>query len=112
MSRRRRTGIGRFLPWSGIIGGFVGIAVVHQWGSAGLFNDCARYSPAVMAGVLGVGLLCIGIGAMGSIGVAYHSHETPERRFIALVSLGCAALFAVAILLPGTAGAINPICGG
>ena len=48
---------------------------------------------------------------MGSIGVAYHGHETPKRRFIALVSLGCAILFAVAILLPGTAGTINPICG-
>ena len=66
----------------------------------------------MIAGVLGLGLLCIGIGAMGSIGVAYHSHESPERRFIALVSLGCAILFTVAILLPGTAGTINPICGG
>ena len=48
---------------------------------------------------------------MGSIGVAYHGYETPKRRFIALVSLGCAILFAVAILVPGTAGTINPICG-
>ena len=112
MSRRRRTGIGRFLPWSGIVGGFVGIAVGHQWGSAGLFNDCARYSSAGMARVLGLGLLCIGIGAMGSIEVAYRSHETPERRFIALVSLGCAALFAVAMLLPGTSRTIKPICEG
>jgi uncharacterized membrane protein len=109
---RRQTLVAGFLPWAGLTGAFLGLAIVHQWGSDGVFDDCTRYPGGAVLMIMLLGLALALGGAFGSLRIARRDHESVSRRFIALVSLGSAALFALAMVLPGIASLIIPQCFG
>ena len=101
-----------FLPWSGLCASFLGFAVVHQWGSDGVFDSCGNHgSPAILPIVL-LGLGIAGAGALGSLRIVRRTGESVPRRFIGMVSLAAAALFALAMLLPAIASLLIPRCFG
>jgi hypothetical protein len=98
------------MPWAGLIAGFAGIALVHQFGSEGMFDDCGVVSPLPLLLVAVVGLaLAIG-GGLASLAVFRGKAETPVRKLIAAISLGAAGLFCFAILLPMIASLMLPPC--
>ena len=106
----RRTPLAHFLPWAGLIGSFTGLALVHQWGSDGNFDGCWSYSSASIGLILLAGLLVSGLGAFSSLLALREDQADAPRRFIAYLSLGCAALFAVAMTLPFVASLLIPAC--
>jgi hypothetical protein len=99
-----------FLPWSGLASAFLGLAIYHQWGSDGIFDDCGSYPPPAIGLILLVALLLAGLGALGSLSVARDDLDSVPRRFIAMVSVGAAALFCVAMILPFVASLLIPKC--
>lgn len=100
----------RFMPWSGLALGTLGVGLAHQIGSDATFQDCQFGSPAVViAGVL-IGLLLVALGALGSWRVCEAEAETPARKLVALVSVMACALFALAIVLPLIASVVIPRC--
>ena len=100
----------QFMPWAGLVTGLVGAGLVHQIGSEGMFNDCAAVSPVPILIVSLLGLVLTGAGAFGSWKVYRDKAEGSSRRLIATVSLGLAALFVMAILLPVIAALVIPQC--
>ena len=107
--KRMRALVDAFRPWAGLVVGLLALAVVHQFGSDGAFNDCQAVSPGPLLIVAFVGLLvCLGSGfaswrsARGS--------DSEARRVIATVSVGSAALFVFAILLAAIAALVLPPC--
>lgn len=101
---------GGFLPWAGLAAAFLGLAIYHQWGSDGVFDDCGSYPTPALGLILLFALLLAGLGAFGSLGVARNSQDSVPRRFIAMVSVGAAALFCVAMILPFIASLLIPKC--
>lgn len=98
-----------FLPWAGLVIGLPALAIVHQVGSEGTFNDCRAASPGPILAVALVGLLvCLaaGLGSWRSIGRS----NRPSRRLIGTISVGSAGLFAFAILLAMIAALVLPPC--
>ena len=75
-----------------------------------MFNDCAAVSPGPILLVSLLGLALTAAGAVGSWRVYKRKREESSRRLIAMVSLGMAALFAMAILLPVVASLVIPPC--
>jgi hypothetical protein len=100
----------QFMPWSGLIAGFIGAAAVHQIGSEGQFNDCGQVDAPVIWLVGLVGLALVAAGAFGSWRVFHKKGEGESRRLISGVSLGMAALFAMTIALPMVASLMIPRC--
>jgi hypothetical protein len=101
---------GMLVPWAGLVIGLVAAGFVHQFGAQGMFNDCRTVSPGPLLIVSLVGLLAsIGAG-VASIGPA--RSETGARRVVAVISVGMAALFVFAIVLPMIAALILPPCFG
>ena len=100
----------QFMPWSGLVAGLVGAGLAHQVGSEGMFNDCAVASPVPILLVSLVGLALTAAGAFGSWRVYREDSEGSSRRLIATISLGLAALFAMAIILPVVATLVIPRC--
>lgn len=99
-----------FLPWAGLVAGTIGAALAHQFGSEGTFDDCAAISPVPLLVVSLIGLAFAIAGGVGSWGVLRDESEGPARRVIATVSVGAAALFIFAILLPMVASLVIPPC--
>ena len=100
----------QFMPWAGLVAGLVGAGLVHQLGSQGMFNDCNTVSPIPILIVSLLGLALTAAGAVGSWRVYRHKDEGQSRHLIATMSLGMAALFAMAILLPVIAALVIPRC--
>lgn len=100
----------QFVPWAGLVAGLVGAALVHQIGSEGQFNDCGEVDAAAIWLVGALGLALVAAGALGSWRVFRKKGELESRRLISTVSLGMAALFAMAILLPMIAALMIPRC--
>ena len=100
----------RFTPWSGLALGTVGAGLAHQIGSESTFQDCHFSSPliVILAGILG--LILVGLGALGSWRVYSTGEETPARRIVAVVGLMACALYALAIILPVIASLVIPRC--
>ena len=107
MNRRQMADEAR--PWGGLIGGFAGLALAHQVGSDATFNNCTTGSPGIVILVILLGLALIGGGSLFSWRVFRRDAEGPARKFIAILSLGCAALFALAIL-PLISALVIPRC--
>lgn len=100
----------QLLPWTGLIFGIAAVAFVHQFGSDSVFDDCRSASPGpvLVAAVVGL-LLCVisGFASWRCLGSG-----SEARRVVAAISVGCAALFAFAILFPMIAALILPPCFG
>lgn len=111
MSGARQLGA-EFLPWSGLAASFTGFAIVHQWGSDGVFDSCGNHGSVVNALILSLGLVIVAVGVLGSWRIIRHRGETPPRRFIAMISTGAAALFTLAMTLPTIASLLIPRCFG
>lgn len=101
-----------FLPWAGLAAAFTGFAIVHQWGSDGVFDSCGNHGSVVNALILLFGLAILGAGVLGSLRIVRHRGESQARRFIAMMSLGAAALFTLAMTLPTIASLLIPRCFG
>ena len=101
---------GMLVPWAGLVIGLVAAGLVHQFGAEGTFNDCRTVSPGPLLVVSIVGLLASTGAGVTSMGPA--RSETGARRVIAVISVGMAALFAFAIILPMIAALILPPCFG
>jgi hypothetical protein len=99
-----------FMPWSGLALGTTGYFLAHQLGSDSTFQDCRVGSPMMVIIALIVGLLIIGLGALGSWRVYGGDGETHSRRLVAIVSLLACALYAMGVVLPFIASLVIPRC--
>ena len=100
----------QFAPWSGLVVGLAGTGLVHQFGSEATFNHCAAASPVpILIGSI-VGIVVTFAAALESWRVARNSSEGPSRRLVGIVSVGTAALFVMAMLLPMIASLVIPQC--
>jgi hypothetical protein len=99
-----------FMPWAGLVAGTIGAGIAHQFGSEGTFNSCIGISPVPLLIVSAICLLLIAVGGLESWRVVRGDAETPARKIVAIISLGCVALFVLAILLPMVASLVIPPC--
>lgn len=99
-----------FMPWAGLTAGLIGGALAHQFGSEGMFDNCAVVSPAPLLLVSIACLVLVVAGGLESWRVLRGDSETPARKVVAVVSVGCVALFAMAIVLPMFASLMLPPC--
>jgi hypothetical protein len=100
-----------FRPWAGLVVGVVSVAFVHQFGSDGTFDKCAAIAPGPLLAVAAIGLLACAISGL----VSWRSMEGEadlSRRVVAVISVGCATLFGLAILFPMIAALVLPPCFG
>ena len=99
-----------FMPWAGLVAGTIGGALAHQFGSEDVFNSCRAISPVPLLIVCVVSLLLVVAGGWESWRVVRADAETPARKIVGIISVGCIALFAMAILLPMVASLVIPPC--
>ena len=98
------------MPWAGLGGGILGAGIAHQFGSQGVFDDCATISPLPLLGVAVLCLVLVTGAGVESWRVVRADAETPARRLVAMISVGCVGLFAIAIILPMIAALMLPPC--
>ncbi len=99
-----------FLPWAGLVFGFLGWWLAHEFGYAASFDSCEHSAPLP---VICVTLLCIAAaigGAWASSAILRGQGEGTARRVIATISVGIVGLFVLAMLLPVIATLILPPC--
>ena len=98
------------MPWAALALGTIGYFLAHQIGSDSTFQDCRIGSPLIV--ILGtlLGLLVIGLGAIGSWRVYAAEAEGPARRLVAVVGLLACALYAMGVILPFIASLVIPRC--
>lgn len=108
MKRSERL-IAGIMPWAGLVIGVLAVATVHQFGSDRTFNNCAGNAPLpiIVAAVLGIAA-CVAAGLTSWR--AYRSTDDLARRVFATISIGCACVFGLAILLPVIADLVLPPC--
>ena len=99
-----------FMPWAGLALGTTGYFLAHQIGSDSTFQDCRVGSPMMVTLGTILGLMVIGLGALGSWGVYAAESETPARKLIAIVGLLACALYVMGIVLPLIAALLIPQC--
>lgn len=99
-----------FMPWSGLALGTSGFFIAHQLGSDSTFQDCRVGSPLIVTIGTIVGLIIIGLGALGSWRVYAGEGEGQARKLVAAVGLMGCALYAIAVVLPLLAALIIPRC--
>lgn len=100
----------RFMPWAGLVLGTFGAGFAHQLGAASTFQDCHLGSPLIVVIGVVVGLILVGLGALGSWRVYAATDNVPSRRMIAAVSLMACGIYAVALILPFIASLVIPRC--
>jgi len=97
------------MPWAGLVLGTLAAGFVHQFGSDSTFDKCHAVVPVPVLLVAAAGLLiCIlaGLASWRSL----RGEDELARRVVAIISVGCAALFSLAILLPMIAALVLPPC--
>ena len=99
-----------FRPWAGLIIGVLGVAIAHQFGADGEFDDCQRFAPAPLLIVAAVCMLSVLAGAWISVAVVRDGSASSTGKVVATISTGFALLASFAILLPMAASAILPPC--
>jgi len=101
-------------PWAGFLLGALGLILTHQVGSDSNHDYCLGSGAPLIIVVASIGLALAGSGAFLSwkLWQRGEHHETATRRFIALVSMMAAAVFAFAITLPMIAALMIPRCFG
>lgn len=100
----------RFMPWAGLALGTLGAGLAHQIGAEATFQDCKFSSPLIVILAALLGLVIVGLGAIGSWRVYAGEGEGPARRMIAIVSLMSCGIYALAIVLPLIASLVIPRC--
>jgi len=106
---KRGSFLSRFAPWAGLAIGVLAVAIVHQFGSDSVFDDCRRNSPAPVLAVASVGLLICLLSGFASWRSIRDDPEEP-RRLIGMMSAGSAAFFSFAIILAMIAAVALPPC--
>lgn len=101
---------GLLAPWAGLVVGVVAAGTTHQFGAAGTFDHCQAISPVPLVIVAFVGIVVTAAAALASWGVLRASSEPQGRRVVAAVSVGAAALFILAMILPIVAALVIPPC--
>jgi len=107
--KRSRQLVEGFAPWAGLVVGLIALAIVHQYGSEGVFNDCQAASPGPLLVVAFLGLLACAASAFASWR-GMRGSDSDSRRVIAVISIGSALLFVFAILLAMIAALVLPPC--
>jgi hypothetical protein len=100
-----------FTPWAGLIVSLIAVAFVHQFGSGNSFDHCWAAAPLPILVVATLGLIACVIAGV----VSWRSLRGEDEiagRVIATVSVGCAAVFGLAIILPMIATVVLPPCFG
>jgi hypothetical protein len=101
------------LPWGGLIGALLGWGATHQIGSNLAFDRCQTMSPLAAILILLLGAALAGGGAFLSWIVWRRGEEESEpRRFLGLLGVGVAAIFATALLWQTLSSFIIPRCYG
>jgi hypothetical protein len=100
-----------FMPWAGLAVGVVALAFVHQFGSDSSFDHCGTSAPVPLLAVALLGLVaCVLAGAASWRSIK--AEVEIARRVIAIISIGSAAVFGLAIMLPMIAALMLPPCFG
>lgn len=101
------------LPWAGHIGAGLGWGITHQLGSNLSFDRCQVMSPLAAILILLLGVALAGGGALLShIVWRRGAAEREARRFLALLGMGMAAIFAAALAWQTISSFIIPRCYG
>jgi len=98
-----------FTPWAGLAVGVVAAGFVHQFGSESAFDKCGVAAPGPIPLVAAAGFLICAVAGMVSWR-SLRGERDLARRVVAIISVGCAAVFALAILLPMIAALVLPPC--
>jgi hypothetical protein len=106
---KRETLTQAFMPWAGLVVGVVAAGFVHQFGSDSTFDKCGAVAPWPVLVVAALGLVACAVAGMASWRSLRGKDDLP-RRVVAIISVGCAALFGLAILLPMIAALVLPPC--
>lgn len=98
-----------FMPWAGLVVGVVASGFVHQFGSESTFDKCGSVvpGPVLIVAVAGF-LICASAGFLSWRSL--RGAEDLARSVVAIISVGCAAVFGLAILLPVIAALVLPPC--
>lgn len=97
-------------PWAGLAVGVAAAGITHQFGAAGTFDHCRAISPVPLIAVALVGIIVTAAAALASWGVLRAESEPQGRKVVAAVSVGSAALFILAMVLPIVAALVIPPC--
>lgn len=98
MTRARRAAE-LLLPWSGLLGGFLGWALTHQLGSNLAFDHCPAMQPGVIILIALLGLiLAIGGGLLSLRHWRRGGAGGGSRHFVSATGMMAASLFSIAIL--------------
>lgn len=97
------------MPWAGLVAGTLAAGFAHQFGSEGTFDKCHAVAPGPVLLVAAAGFLICAFTGLASWR-SLRGEEDIARRIVASISVGCAALFALAILLPMIASLVLPPC--
>jgi len=98
-----------FMPWAGLAVGVVAAGFVHQFGSESTFDECGVVAPGPVLIVAAFGFLVCAVAGLVSWR-SLRGEEDLSRRVVAIISVGCAAVFGLAILLPMIAALVLPPC--
>lgn len=97
------------MPWAGLVVGVLAAGFVHQFGSEGTFDKCGTIAPVPLLIAALIGLVaCTSAGRVSW--KALRSEGDIARRVVAVISVGCAAVFSLAIILPMIASIVLPPC--
>jgi hypothetical protein len=99
-----------FRPWAGLVVGLVATGFVHQFGSDSVFDHCAAASPGPVLVVALTGIAVTVAAALWSWRVVGKSEGVRSRELVAIVSVGSAAVFVIAMFLPMIAALVIPPC--
>jgi hypothetical protein len=110
--KRAREFADLLMPWAGLVIGVVALSVAHQFGSDGTFDHCLSVSPFPLIAVCLLSISATFVGALMSFRVLRKDAEAPARKVVAMVSVGAAPLFGLAMVLPIIAALVIPPCFG
>jgi hypothetical protein len=99
-----------FMPWTGLVVGVIALAVAHQFGSDGTFDNCQTMSPVPLTIVSLLAIATTLAGAFASWTVYRKNTEVPARKVVAAISMGSSAFFILAMVFPIIAALMIPSC--
>lgn len=97
------------MPWAGLVLGTLTVGSVHQFGSDSTFDKCQAVVPGPVLLVAAAGILICVLAGLASWR-SLRGEVDLSRRVVAIISVGCASFFSLAILLPMIAALVLPPC--